>query len=643
MRRDVLIALAIFTAIALLYTGLGFLPNRVFAPLDITRDFDAWKRDPNVRVRVSNRILSDVAVQFVPWDAEIVRLARAGEMPWRNQWAADGAPLFANPQTAMFSPFTWPRFVFGLRGWAITALLRLVVAMLMMYWLARVMRAAHAAALISGIVYGTSAFGICWLLYPHANVFAIVPGLAASSVMLACERSARNVLLVVLCAALATAGGHPETLFVSVIAIFALLVMECGGRAAALGRVAIAQLAGFLLLGAQLVPFAKLLLDSDARIARASGATLGFRWTALVAQIIPGFLGSPLRNEIDLTALLPIPENFTTRNLSFIGFVIMVAVVARSRGRAVVIALVAYLLALRLPFVTQAFQKVPILGWSAIEYWTVPFVLFASLAAGPALLELTGRRKGIAVAIAGALLMIGGLVVALPAARPLLTSTARSGIEHLQARGFLHQPAAVYEARLATYVASAGTTALKRAAIPGACWLVAGIALVTNRRRLLVAAALAELILFGIGFNPAIDRREIPGPPAIPRDGMIASNIEVFPSNLGTQYHVRDVNSYDVLTSAARIQAFLPAGYDRATHGFPAEPTAAQLAVLAKLGVRYYVAKSGVIEISRATLPPPRNDPPEWLGWGIATSIAGAVIAAASAGRGSRRGSTPNP
>jgi len=445
----------------------------------------------------------------------------------------------------------------------------------------------------------------------------------------------------VVCAALATAGGHPETLFVSVIAIFAFVNWR------AIPRVAVAQLAGFLLLGMQLVPFARLLLDSDARIARVESATLGFRWTVLVAQIVPGFLGSPLRDEIDLTALLPIPENFTTRNLSFIGFIVLIALLARLRNRAAAIAIVGYLLALRLPFITPLMQKVPLLGWASIEYWVVPFVLFASLAAGPALLELSGRRKGIALAIAGTLLMLGGLLIALPAARPLLTSTARIGVARLQARGYLHQPAAVYEQRLATYVAAAGTTALKRAAIPGACWLIAGIALATRRRRLLVAAALAELVLFGIGFNPAVDRRDIPGPPRIPTNGVIASNLEVFPANLGTTYRVRDVMSYDVLTSAARIREFLPAGYDRATHSFPPEPTGPQLAALARLGVRYYIARGGVRELANPAPPPlARNDPPEWLAAGIACTIAGlltAALAAASAGRGSRRGSTRSP
>src|ERR1043166_5502294 len=125
-------------ALALLYCGAALLPNRVFAPVDIPRDLGAWKSDPDARVRVSNSLLSDVVTQFIPWDVESRRLIARGEMPWRNVWAGAGAPVWANPQTALLSPFTWPRLLFGLHGWLLCAVLRLIAAALSMLWLARV-------------------------------------------------------------------------------------------------------------------------------------------------------------------------------------------------------------------------------------------------------------------------------------------------------------------------------------------------------------------------------------------------------------------------------------------------------------------------------------------------------------------------
>jgi hypothetical protein len=186
-------------------------------------DAGAWKGDLVSRVRVSNSLLSDVVTQFMAWDAETLRLLRRGEMPWRNRWAGEGAPLFANPQTAILSPFTWPRLLFGDVGWALCAILRFVAAALSMRWLARAMGASPMAAMLSGFVYAASGYSVLWLLYPLANVVAVLPALAAAALQ-------RRPGLVVLFAALATIGGHPETLFCGVIAIAVLVVWGSGLR-----------------------------------------------------------------------------------------------------------------------------------------------------------------------------------------------------------------------------------------------------------------------------------------------------------------------------------------------------------------------------------------------------------------------------
>src|SRR5258706_10956833 len=224
MRR----AAVVFTLLALLYCGAGLLPGRVLGPVDLVADTGAWKGELTSRVRVSNSLISDVVTQFMAWDAEALRLLRQGEMPWRNRWAGESAPLFANPQTALLSPFTWPRLLFGDVGWALCAILRFVVAALSMRWLAGGMGATPMAAMLSGFVYATSGFSVLWLLYPLANVVAVLPALAAAALQ-------RRPGLVVLFAALATIGGHPETLFCGVVAIAVFVLWASGLRRAAGG------------------------------------------------------------------------------------------------------------------------------------------------------------------------------------------------------------------------------------------------------------------------------------------------------------------------------------------------------------------------------------------------------------------------
>src|SRR5260370_31605459 len=168
-------AALLFLTVALLYCGPGLLPGRVFAPVDLVSDAGAWKGDLTSRVPVSNSLLSDVPMQFMAWDAESLRLMRGGELPWRNRWAGDGGPLFANPQTALLEPFTWAGPLFGDAGGSICAMLEMVVAGLTMTWLVRVMGGGTRAAVVSGFVYATSGYGVLWLLYPIPNVFAGLP------------------------------------------------------------------------------------------------------------------------------------------------------------------------------------------------------------------------------------------------------------------------------------------------------------------------------------------------------------------------------------------------------------------------------------------------------------------------------------
>jgi hypothetical protein len=633
----------LFLALALLYCGAGLLPGRVFAPVDLVNDAGAWKGNLVERVKVSNSLLSDVPTQFMAWDAAAVRLMREGRMPWRNRWAGEGGPLWANPQTALLSPFTWPRLLFGDAGWALCAMLRIFVAGLSMTWLARVMGATERAALVSGFVYATSGFGVLWLLYPIANVFAVLPALAAAVLQ-------RRLGRVALFAALATIGGHPETLFCGVIAI-ALLALSSRGestssrtpdlssRASArdLLRVALAALGGFLACGVVLIPFFRILLSSDARVARVAATPFGFRWTALVAEILPGFLGSPMKSELDLTALLPLPENFILRSEGFVGLIVLVISALAWKElppifrRGLIIGVAAFAISLRLPGLRLIVKVIPI----AIEYATVVFVMFAAAAAGPALSVVGERVKGrllmMAMIVAGLVLAGGALLVALPQARPVLTSAAREGITRLRARGVLHKPAEVYEARLAGYLEGASVTAVRRALIPGLCWAVAGFGLLRRRRALVAGAAAVELLAFGLGFNPAVARGTTIPPPVAQlhrldptHEYFAASNFEVFPSNLGTLYAARDVVSYDVLQSHARVEALVAAGYDRVTHSFPLVPSPA----LASLGVRWLITPEGVVEIPNAQHPPtPRNDPPEGLGWGMVVSLLGVALA----------------
>lgn len=618
-------AALLFLIIALIYVAPGLLPGRTFAPLDILFDAGAWKGDPSQRVRVANTLLSDVVVQFIPWDMEIRRLAAAGEMPWVNRYAGDGGPLFANLQTALFSPFTWPRLLLGLDGWAIMALLKLLAAALCAYWFARELDVPPPQAIVSALVYATAAYTIVWLLYPITNVFAVLPGLAAAALRLMKKPSTRNAALVIAFAALCTAGGHPETLFIGVLGIWIFLAWEAekrpGFSIGALVPSTVGALLGFLLLFVQLAPFFALVSNSYASAIRPQ-LPHPFRPWAMVSQVLPGILGSPLRGELDLTQIGS-ADDFSHRVGGFVGALVLVALIVAWRSltpalqRGLMIGVVALIASWYPPGLWPLLRHVPVVRVVALEYGVVLFVLFAAMAAGPAVAILASRRRhrtGITLILAGALTVAAGIIPALPAARPALTRMARTGIAELRARGHLQQPPEVYEQRLAYYLAAAGATTVKRAALPGALWLLAGVALIApvKRRELLFAAtAVGELVAFGIGFNPAVAMTRFAPPPqamaGLDREFLIAANFEVFPSNAGTVYRVRDAASYDVLMSKDRVEHLKAAGYNPLSHSFNPILTSSEKRALTLLGVRYVIGRAGVEELPgavRTPLPP---------------------------------------
>ena len=460
-------------------------------------------------------------MQFVAWDREILRLTTESEWPWTNRWAGDGGPLFANPQTALFSPFTWPRLIFGLKGWALTAMLKILAAAFCAYWFARELDVEPKAALLSGLIYATAGYTICWLLYPITNVFAVLAGLAAAALRLMKLPSIRNATLVIVFAALCAAGGHPETLFLGVLGIWIFLAWEAEKRPdygiTALVPSTVGAFLGFLLLAVQLVPFLALLGTSYAEVLRPR-ITHPFRLWGVISQVLPGVLGSTIQGELDLSAL-PMAENFNLRAGGFIGAIALLAIVlawrelAPSLKRGVVIGGVA-LIASWYPLGTWALLRhIPVLRVLTLEYGVSLFVLFGAIAAGPAIIALASRprRKTAQRSIlAGALAIVAGLF---PLVAPsTLTSLARNGIQSLAQRGFLRQAPAVYEQRLSYYLAAAGQTTLRRLAMPGACWLLAGIALAFPWRRrdaLLAIAAAGELFAFGVGFNPAVRMTDV--------------------------------------------------------------------------------------------------------------------------------------
>ena len=442
--------------------------------------------------------------------------------------------------------------------------------------------------------------------------------------------SAKTMAAVVATAALATAGGHPETLAFGVLGLAAFLILEIRSRRAEAVRMAwmpvvAAAAVGFLLLGAQLLPFARLLAGSGFLQARAGESEAGgLRVFALAGQILPGFLGSPLQGEIDLGGAFAGSENFNARNGGFVGLTILLAILLAARElprgmrRGLFVSVVALAVSWKIPPLGWIWKTVPPLELFAAEYAVLVFVLFAALAAGPALEIVAQRRSrtarlaGIGLLAAGLPLVVGGALISMPAGRDALEKAARDGVSRLRDSGYLKAPAETYESRMTGYIDRGASTVRRRYALPGLCWMVAGAALLSRKRQrttwLLASGAIAELAAFGYGYLPAVPRSAIPATPAAvadlqrlnaAREGLMAASYEAYTADLPTLDGIRDVRSFSLLESGSDISRLASCGYDRRLRAFPEILGRESADCLARLGVRYFVSRAAQPHASR--------------------------------------------
>lgn len=236
--RDALFGGGLLMPGGFLYT---VIPWSVNAPADIAR---------------LNPQLSDVPLQMYPWALFARGWLRAGEIPLWNPLVLSGTPFFTNAQAAIFSPFNLPVWLLPVRiGLALAAFLKLWLAGIGAYLLARELKCGFWPAVLSGVAFSLCAFNVLWLSHGvHVAVAVLLPW----AILLAergLQRSRpREALLLSLVVAAGALGGHPGTLahLVGALVLYAvvrgLLVEGLSGRER-LSRIAMVLAGAFLGLG----------------------------------------------------------------------------------------------------------------------------------------------------------------------------------------------------------------------------------------------------------------------------------------------------------------------------------------------------------------------------------------------------------
>lgn len=263
-RRGLLVAVAIFTTTATVFTLPGLLPGRTMGGVDVWAYSTPFRETTPTAVEINNPLQTDQLEQ-IPLVAEFWSSVRQGELQlWEPDHAA-GMPLLTAVHTRVLAPPNLAYLAVPLHmGAAASVWLTLVLAQLGAFVLARRWGLGWWGAVLAGVAYGFSGPVTSLLLRIHET--AMLPWMLAG--IHACMHAPRRRDM--LLTAAATAGtllsGFPaatlHVLYVSVayVSFLAVRAWRGGGLRTAARRttkVAWAGAAGALLTAPVLLPTAE--------------------------------------------------------------------------------------------------------------------------------------------------------------------------------------------------------------------------------------------------------------------------------------------------------------------------------------------------------------------------------------------------
>jgi hypothetical protein len=295
-RRAALLVVALVVGFQL--PGLG--RDGLLSDASVLRGTALW-RDDYATVSVLG---SDYVRYFAPWAAFVQHALRTGTLPLWNPYIGTGVPVSEALQPGLFHPFTLVLVALPVEhALTVLALLRLALAGLGAFALARILGCGAPAATLAGVLYGLEPFHLVLRFHTLPNVSACLPWLLALSERRLRGGAPRQTLAAwALVAALACLGGHSQTTVHVLAVATAYHLLRAAARPAVLARELGFVGAGLLLaaLGGLVAVWGhtELVLDGFARTYR----TLRGTYPRLPLSHLVSFLASGPTGGVQVTA-----------------------------------------------------------------------------------------------------------------------------------------------------------------------------------------------------------------------------------------------------------------------------------------------------------------------------------------------------
>jgi hypothetical protein len=525
-----LAAALIYLVLSVLMVGQGLLPGRTLSGSDFLLSSVPWQssKPASVPGLGTNFELADAADVFQPF-LQHTRAQLPGVPLW-DPFLMAGRPLLADMQSATFSPFSLPSYVLPFwKSLAVAAILKLFVAALGTFVLARALRMRFGGALLSGVVFAFGTFYVTWLAWPLSSVYAFIPWALAATELLVRRPSRLTFAGLAAVVGLQFLGGFPEASFHLVFAtvvffLFRVLLLHRREprRVLRTGGLFVGALAlGGALAAVVLAPFLEFLVHSGDLSQRAHVAAGYWPRKYLGALFLHDYWGRP--TQVDLAAFMQVRGWYAGAATLILAAAALLLRLTAERIAVVVFALFCACMVLGIPPVFGIVSALPLFDVAHNERMLIYVLLSLALLAGWGLDEICESRIP-SPRSRRAVLGVGALIVCVPivwmvAAGTLNLRRLGSGLE--VAWGFAHPPPPI-----GVNVAGSVTAAIVRDSaleiwLPLAGAALALVALRLRRSRPLAAGALvaltvlllaADLFRANMGYNPAI-RESTAAPP----------------------------------------------------------------------------------------------------------------------------------
>ncbi len=466
---------------------------------------------------VENAAQFDAAYVFEPDGLEVREALRDGRLPVWSSALSAGVPLLASQQSAPLYPLNWIGVV--LPYWeslAWIAVLKLTLAALGTFLLARALGLGVGPAALGAIAFGFGTYLITWLMHPHGNAYVVLPWLFLLSDRLCRTGRVRDAAALAAALGVAYLSGQPESGLIVSLATAAWVIHRLASARPPRDEMlrAVILAAGAAALGAALaavmiLPFVEALRESH----DTSRSVPPFPTNVGITPFFPGYWGRPDR------AAVAGPGNFTERTL-YVGVLPTVLAAAglfarRPRGPQLFFAGLAVgslAVAIDTGPIAKAVRGLPVMDAVDLDrLFILASFAIAMLAAIGLERLLVGtaqeRRRMLVAAVA---------VSAVPALAVLVAYPSRLGDLRDAIKQLLGGPSPATPDVLAL-------ASVLRWLVLGAIALTLLAAVARRRARAvpllvaIVALAALDLVSMGWGYNPAIPKAQAdpPTPPAV--------------------------------------------------------------------------------------------------------------------------------